>query len=57
MNKLKNKVEIELDQDLDKHLFERCQLRTAKSLGDREVVNHYQLGQLNWQFVKFHKVG
>ena len=54
---MKNKVEIELDQNLDELLFRLCHLRKAKNIGDREVINHYQLGQLKWQFVKFHNIG
>ena len=49
-----NKAEIILDQDLNKHLFERCLLRKAKYIGDREVINHTQLSKLRWNFVKFH---
>ncbi len=33
-----------------------CHLRTSEKLGDIETVNHYQLGQLNYQGVQYEKL-
>ena len=50
-----NKITIRLEQDLDPLLFKLSSLRSAKRKGDQETVNHYQVGQLNWQGIKYTK--
>ena len=53
---MKNKVKIVLCQNLTEIQFILSHLRKAKNIGDIEVINHTQLGQLNYQGIKYRKV-
>jgi len=51
-----NKVKIRLLEDLAPILFRLSGLRQAKFKDDIEVINHNQLGNLNYQKIKYVKI-
>lgn len=55
LNENKNKTKIKLLQDLTPLMFKLSNLRNAKKIGDIEIVNNTQLGNLNYQKIKFIK--